>query len=152
MIDNYDYFIALAESGSISKAAERLYITHQALSLYIKNLEKKYHVIFFERSPKLVLTEYGRIYLNAAREMQFIEQNLNNQISAVDEDERGVIRFATTEGRYRLLIPYLVSEFRRMYPHVELETHYGTTVGLRENILENNMDYALLNESVRRHL
>lgn len=151
MIDNYDYFIVLAESGSISKAAERLFITHQALSLYLKNLEQKYQVIFFERGKKLRLTEYGQAYLKSAREMQFIEQNLNKQIAVIGKEEKGTIRFGTTEGRYRILIPYLVAEFRRMYPKVKVETHYGTTAGLRESILENNLDFALLNESVKRH-
>ena len=59
MFNNYEYFIALAEEENISRAAEKLFISHQCLSKYLKNLEENYHVMFFDRQPKLKLTPAG---------------------------------------------------------------------------------------------
>lgn len=145
MLNNYQYFIALAEELNISKAAERLFISHQCLSKYLKNLEQAYNVTFFERTPRLTLTIAGQAYLDMLRQVQFLESNLENQLSDIRQARTGLIRFGTTEGRFRILIPRLLSEFKRMYPEVKLEPHYATSDQLCERIARNELDMALLN-------
>ena len=81
MIQNYAYFIALAEEGSISKAAERLYVSHQGLSKYLKSLENHYGVTLFNRKPKLSLTPAGQAVYEAARQMQLLEENLETTLA-----------------------------------------------------------------------
>ena len=115
MLNNYQYFIALAEELNISKAAERLYISHQCLSKYLKNLEQAYNVTFFERTPRLSLTAAGQAYLEMLRQVQFLENNLENQLSDIRQARKGLVRFGTTEGRFRVLVPSLLSEFKRVY-------------------------------------
>ena len=126
MLNNYQYFIALCEELNISKAAERLFISHQCLSKYLKNLEQTYNVTFFERTPRLSLTAAGRAYLEMLRQVQFLENNLENQLSDIRQARKGLIRFGTTEGRFRILVPSLLSEFKRIYPEVKLETRYAS--------------------------
>ena len=65
MFTNYHYFLVLAEEGSISRAAERLFVTHQCLSKYISNLETEYGVTLFERKPVFTLTYAGKLMLEA---------------------------------------------------------------------------------------
>ena len=145
MLNNYQYFIALAEELNISKAAERLFISHQCLSKYLKNLEQEYSVTFFERTPRLSLTPAGQAYLDMLRQVQFLENNLENQLSDIRMARKGLIRFGTTEGRFRILAPSLLSDFKRMYPEVRLETHYATSDQLCESIAKNELDMALMN-------
>lgn len=52
MLNNYKYFLVLAEELNISNAAKRLYISHQSLSKYLKGLEEKHGVAFLRGSPK----------------------------------------------------------------------------------------------------
>ena len=59
MLNNYNYFITLAEELNISRAAEKLFISHQCLSKYLKNLESEYGIPLFERTPALKLTLAG---------------------------------------------------------------------------------------------
>ena len=56
-----EYFIEIVKSGSFTKAAEKLYVTHQALSLQIQALEKELGMPLFDRSNrrKLILEESG---------------------------------------------------------------------------------------------
>ncbi len=145
MLNNYAYFIALAEELNISKAAERLFISHQCLSKYLKNLEQSYNITFFERSPRMSLTSAGQAYLDMLRQVQFLEHNLESQLQDIRESRKGLIRFGTTEGRFRILVPSLLSEFKRMYPEVKLEARYATTDQLYESIARNELDMALMN-------
>lgn len=146
VLNNYQYFIALAEELNISKAAKRLYISHQCLSKYLKNLEQSYGVTFLERSPCLTLTPAGEAYLATLRQIQFLEENLESQLHDIRMSKKGVIRFGTTEGRYRILVPTLLTRFKELYPDVQLVTHYETSSQLCDAVLKNDLDLALLNK------
>lgn len=147
MLNNYNYFITLAEEKNISRAAERLFISHQCLSKYLKNLEQEYRVTFFERSPRLKLTVAGEAMLNMLRQVQFLERNLESQLDDIRQSRRGIIRLGTTEGRYRILFPDLLSQFKKIYPDVLLEVSYATSEQLTESVLKNELDIVLMNKS-----
>ncbi len=145
MLNNYQYFIVLAEELNISKAAERLFISHQCLSKYLKNLEQEYKVTFFERTPKLALTSAGQVYLDMLKQVQFLESNMENQLEDIRQSRKGLIRFGTTEGRYRVLLPSLLAQFKRIYPEVTLRAYSATTGELLDRVARNELDMALLN-------
>lgn len=151
MLNNYQYFIALAEEQNISKAAKKLYISHQCLSKYLKNLEQEYQVEFFERTPKLMLTPAGQAFLDTVRQIQTLEWNLSGQLHDIKTARHGFISFGTTEGRYRVLVPDLLTSFQEKYPNVVLNVQYGTTQQLSEDVLDNKLDIALLNQNVKPH-
>lgn len=65
MFANYRYFLVLAEEKNISRAADRLFITHQNLSKYLSNLEKECGVILCQRKPVFTLTYAGQLLLQA---------------------------------------------------------------------------------------
>ena len=147
MLNNYKYFIALADEKNISRAAEKLFISHQCLSKYLKTLEQHYDVTFFERTPQLAITPAGEAFLDTVRKIQMLEMNFESQLDDIKHSKRGSIRFGTTEGRYRILVPGLLSAFRKIYPDVMLEVSYATSEQLIENILDNELDLVLINES-----
>ena len=89
MINNYKYFLVLSEELNISNAAKRLFISHQCLSKYLKGLEQRYDVSFFNRKPKFTLTAAGKIMLDTLRQIELSEQNLENQLSDLKEDRTG---------------------------------------------------------------
>lgn len=140
MISNYHYFIALAEEGSISKAAARLFVSHQCLSKYLKGLETEYGVALFNRKPKLTLTPAGEIFYDSLRQFELIEQNLKDQISGYHDSDTGMLRLGTTEGRFRILMPEILVDFQKQYPNVELITECANSNALREMILNNQLD------------
>lgn len=143
MLNNYNYFLVLSEELNISNAAKRLFISHQCLSKYLKGLEEQYGVTFFERKPKFALTSAGKVMLETLREIEFLEQNLENQLIDIKESKSGAIRFGITEGRYSILIPKLLKEFHNLYPKVELIVHSATSPKLQEMVLNNSLDIVL---------
>lgn len=76
-IREFSYILAIVEHGSFTKAANSLYISQPSLSLYIKNMERRLGFAFFNRTNrKLVLTEEGRVYVEYARKIM----ELNNDM------------------------------------------------------------------------
>lgn len=151
MLNNYQYFITLAEEKNISRAAEKLFISHQCLSKYLKNLEQTYRISFFERTPHLKLTPAGEAMLETLQQVQFLEHNLESQLEDIRFSRKGIIRLGTTEGRYRVLIPDLISEFKIMYPDVVLDVQYAVTQQLTDRVLKNELDLVLLNQNTIDH-
>lgn len=143
MLNNYKYFLVLAEELNISRAAQRLFISHQNLSKYLKGLEEKHGVTLFERKPKFALTPAGRITLDTLRQIEFLEQNLENQLIDIKEAKSGIIRLGIPEGRYPILVPKLLKEFHSLHPKVDLVIHSATSPQMQEMVLNNSLDLCL---------
>lgn len=82
MLQNYQYFITLAETLNISHAAQKLYISHQCLSRYLKTLEHECGLTLFERKPTFALTYAGQTLLEAFREIERIEKTPNSRLKS----------------------------------------------------------------------
>ena len=147
MLNNYEYFIALAEEKNISKAAEKLFISHQALSRYLKTLEQSYRIALFDREPRLKLTPAGEAYLKMLRRIRLMEQNFENQLDDIRSSKKGRISLGMPEGRFRLLIPEILPRFKEMYPEVDLQITTSNTHQLCDSVQKGELDLAMINQS-----
>lgn len=143
---NIRYFIELSRSRSISEAAEKLHISHQSLSKYIRNLERQYQTTFFLRNPQLTLTEAGRALLESFQEISRIEDNLQNQLQELRHAQTGGLRIGMPEGRYRILLPAVVPLLKQEYPLVHLEAEATPAFQLQKKLLKNEMDVVLIDK------
>ena len=65
-------FLAVADSGTMSQAAKKLYITQPSVSQAVRELEEHYRVLLFERlSKKLYITEAGKTFYSYAKQVVF---------------------------------------------------------------------------------
>mgnify|MGYP003586288926 CR=1 FL=1 len=143
MLNKYIYFVTIAEELSISKAAQKLFISHQGLSLYLKNLEEHYGVTLLQRQPRFVLTEAGKRLLEFYRQIEFMDKNLVAQFKDMRNEVHGVVNLGIVEGRYRILVPRLLKEYRDMYPNVKLNVYNDASWNLKKRLLENELDLFL---------
>jgi DNA-binding transcriptional LysR family regulator len=81
---NLNYFITLAEEQSFSRAADKLFISQQALSKYIRRMEDELGTPCFERRPVVRLTETGQLFLDAAKKIITIESDLRRSLYKKD--------------------------------------------------------------------
>ncbi|MTI56607.1 LysR family transcriptional regulator [Geosporobacter ferrireducens] len=144
MLNNYKYFIQLAEDLNITQAATNLFISHQNLSKYLKKLESTYDVKLFTRKPKFELTYAGQILLENFKRIEVIESNLHSKMAGLKDGKTGEIRIGTTEGRLRLFMPDLIHKFKEIYPNVELRIVGTKTQELIQMIENNKIDLAII--------
>lgn len=133
------YVCKLAETGSITKAADELYISQPGLSLYISNLENNLGVKLFTRSKSAyVLTYIGEKYVERAKTMLKLQNEFNLELSSLSKGVTGRLRIGVQLRRSPYIIPEIVKEFNEKYSNIELVFKESNTKGL-EQMLDNNI-------------
>ena len=76
MKTGFEIFLLTAEELSISRAAQRAFVTQQCVSDHIKRLESEYGVTLFERKPRMKLTPAGESMLESLRNIRILEKSM----------------------------------------------------------------------------
>lgn len=143
MLQNYEYFLALAETQNISRAAQTLFVSHQCLSRYLKTLEQECGLTLFERKPSLTLTYAGQLLLDALRQVQRVEQNTTQALTELRSGNTGVVRLGLTEGRLRIFLPELLKRYQQAFPGVTLKAVSDPSTVMLQALLDNQLDLVL---------
>jgi DNA-binding transcriptional LysR family regulator len=120
--------LAVAECGSMSKASERMAISHPVVSKTISDLEHSLGVRLFDRNSKGVeLTAYGRALLNCGNVVfDEMRQGLK-QIEFLAHPDSGDLRIGCPEVEIAGIIPAVVEQFTAKYPRVRLQVIHANT-------------------------
>jgi DNA-binding transcriptional LysR family regulator len=135
------YFVAIAEEGSFTRAAERLWIAQPGLSTQIRRLEAELGIQLFRRHTRGVdLTDAGELFLERARTALAAAEDARSTGLDLGAGLVGSIRLGiATEAPWRL-VPGLLDAFARDRPDVEvmvLESYGGTLLrDLRDGRLD----------------
>jgi DNA-binding transcriptional LysR family regulator len=121
-------FCYAAQAGSISQAAERLFLSQPSVSLQIQALERELHTTLFERrGPKITLTPEGKmLYEEAWPLVEAIDQLAQRFAARRDQMETGRVDIAAGESTILYILPDYVAEFARTYPGIALKLHNVT--------------------------
>ena len=142
-LQSLQYFLAVVEEQSISKAAKKNFMTQQTMSGYIKRLEKAYNVKIFEREPRMHLTEAGHCLEKYAREILRLQGKLTNEMDDIAANLGGHLALGITPVRARLLLPQLLPDFHRQYPKIELNVQIESFKNLEQKLLDGDIDLML---------
>ena len=118
-------FIAVADSGSFSLAAEQLFLTQPAISKRVSALENELEARLFDRIGRGVsLTEAGQALLPRARNILLDLEDSVRALSNLSGEVHGTLRFGTSHhiGLHRL--PPVLKEFVHVYPEVRLDIRF----------------------------
>ena len=142
---NYEYFLTIAEEGSISKAADKLFLTQPSLSKYLKRLEENLGVELFsrERYP-LTLTKAGLIYKRYVEEVYAKERQLQQDFAEFREGLFGHVTLALTEWRGSVMLPALFPYFRERSPHITMSIREGSHQQMLYWLEHGQADFALM--------
>ena len=135
-----EYFIALSNERSFTQAAEKLNITQQTLSAHIAGVEKELGVQLVERSVPLKLTYAGEVFLEYAQGFQESKRKLMHEMGDISNDVRGCIRVGVASTRGHIIMPRVISRFRKSHPGVTVELHEGENVELIEALKQGYLD------------
>ena len=132
---NMEYFMMAAETGNITRAAERLHISQQALSDCLSRMESELGCRLFERRQGLELTYGGRQYRAAVKRMLDLYKQTVVMLNDINENIRGELRVGISYTRGQAILPMVLPEFVRRFPLVELSVQEDSTQML-ESLLE----------------
>ncbi len=139
------YFIAVADAGKVSTAAENLNVSQSAVSTAIKQLEEELEApLFHRKSGGVVLTYEGYQFVGRAQ----------NILAAVSEATRGLRRSGSTlSGNVRIgvtytvagyFIPQIMMRFGRSFPGVNVRLQERHRVEIEEMIVQSQLDIAVI--------
>jgi DNA-binding transcriptional LysR family regulator len=115
-------FVAVAQFGHLTRAAEALHLSQPALSAHIKALEEEFGVTLFERSSSgMTLTPSGRLLLAEAEQIIGAVEHLKHSAQELRGEPTGTLRLGTVLDPAVLRVGDLLVRARERYPQIAIE-------------------------------
>jgi DNA-binding transcriptional LysR family regulator len=144
-VDQLRTFIAIAETGSFTKAADVVHKTQSAVSMQMKRLEERLGRAIFARDGRASkLTEDGERLLDYAR--RIIKLNVEVLAALSDAELTGRVRLGVPDDYADRYLPEIMARFARAYPGVELTVMCEPSVDLVERVDGNDLDLAIITD------
>jgi LysR family transcriptional activator of dmlA len=124
MIDREDYrlFLAIADTGSLSRAAKLLHLTPSAVSRRLRDMETRLNVRLVNRTTRVLqLTQAGERFCIASRRVIAAMEDAESSIQELLHPVTGVLRLTSTPGFGCMVLPGLLAAFVQNYPGIQVE-------------------------------
>lgn len=116
-----NYLTTIAEEGSFTRAAEKLFVTQSALSQQIQKLEDEVGLPLLERAPRHIrLTAAGKLLSVRAHNIFKELSNAEVAIQELQGIQRGSLAVGVVQTINHYLVPQVVAQFIRDYPNIEI--------------------------------
>ncbi len=143
-----DYFLAVLEEGSISKAASRLMLSQPYLSQYIKRLEKRVGAQLFDRSKSpIMLTPAGQRFYEYTISLSNLSTQLHNDIYALNNIKDTRLAIGLTNYRAFYLLPYFLPSYHECHPEIMIDLIEELHANLFHLIRDETLDFCLMNSN-----
>ncbi|WP_370691419.1 LysR family transcriptional regulator [Affinirhizobium pseudoryzae] len=144
-------FVAIADTGNFSTAAEAVLRTPSAVSMQIKKLEDQLRTTLFLRDARSVtLTPHGEMLLSYARRMIALSNEAVSRF--VMPELSGVVRLGAADDIAERLLPSILKDFSAKFPGIMVDVTVDMSMKLRRRMEEQRLDLALVNYSCMSQL
>lgn len=144
-LEHLKAFVAVIDCGSFSAAAERLSLSQPAVSLQVRQLEKRLGATLIERVGRRAKpTAAGAALLVHAGHIDAAVASAINAVAPHASGALGRLRLGTGATACTYLLPPLLRDLRRRHPRVEITVTTGNTVDIVRAVEENNIDLGLV--------
>lgn len=142
-LDQLQAFVAIAETGSFTRAAETVFKTQSAISMQMKRLEERVgYPLFIREGRGIRMTHHGERLLDYAR--RILALNAEALAAVTDTSLDGHIRLGTPDEFADRFLPEILTRFARTHPRVEVTVICEPTPILAERIARHDLDLALI--------
>ncbi|MGW7367124.1 LysR family transcriptional regulator [Streptomyces sp. NPDC054841] len=139
------YVLAVAETASFTRAAERCHVVQSALSHQVARLEKELGARLFERTSRRVrLTTAGEAFLPAARQALEAAERARAEVAAATGEIRGKLTVGSIPTVTAVDLPAVLRDYRQRYPQVRISLRTGSSERLVEHVRDGRLDAAFL--------
>ena len=141
----FEYFLALAETGQVSKAALRCNVSQSSVTVALRGMEQTLGVPLFVRHAKgLRLTETGERFVSHARNVTNAASRAIDDIRAAPSDVGGRLRIGVTETISAYLVPSVLSMAEQHFPNLRIEVMESDRPSVEQALMDGRIDLALL--------
>ena len=143
------YIVAIAEAGSISLAAKRLYISQPSLSSLLSHVEDEIGVLLFDRDTSPLKPTYaGEQYITAAKQILGIQRNLDSHFADIRHGKEGRLVLGVGSKLLTHIFPKLIPVFMLHNPGIQIEIVEGSVDYLTEKLHSNEVDAVISNHVI----
>lgn len=134
-------FVAVAEAGHLTRAAEKLHVSQPAVSAQIKALEDELELALFERtSSGMLLTAAGARLLADAEKVLAAAQAMRNEAKALKGEVAGKVRVGTTSDPGFIRVGEFLNTTVERYPLLQVELHQEVTGAAFAKVRDGELD------------
>lgn len=137
-------FVAVAETGSFTQAAAKLYLSQPALSTVVKQLEECLGMKLFDRTTRRVsVTAHGSSFLDTAKRLLRAFEGAIDHAKAAARMEHGHVCVATLFSVATHLMPSVFGEFTQRYPGIGLSLYDANATGIQRLVKSAEADFGV---------
>lgn len=142
-------FVAVAETGSLGRAARQVNLTQPSLSRQIQSMEDRLGQQLFERGTRgMALTPAGELLLPHARHLLFEMQNTRDELAALRGLRRGTVRIGAVAAVMRTLVAETVGTMQQAAPNLKVELLEAVNDELFDALLTRQIDLAVTSGAI----
>src|SRR5215213_4554945 len=143
----------VAETKSLTKAAERLYLSQSALSLQLKELEDYFKTQLFIRQKKqMLLTKQGEIVLASGKKILEEVEYIKTAVKRATDKESGEIRFSSECYTSYHWLSNILKDFNAIYPKVQIKIEMEATRNALNYLLDDKIDVGVFEDTKNKKL
>ena len=144
-LEQLAYFVKIADTHSLTAASTELFISQQALSTSIKNLESEFHTQFFVRTPRgMALSNDGKYFYETAVQILDLSKKLYSHFSPDDMPSPGSLRIALNKKNKNHFFPKIISWFYKEYPQYNIIYDVIEKKNIINAVLEEKVDLGVI--------
>jgi LysR family hydrogen peroxide-inducible transcriptional activator len=152
-IHQIEYFVAIVETGSFSRAAERCNVAQPSLSQQVIKLEREIGQPLFDRlARRSVLTDAGKQLLPRARAILEELQTIKVEMQVENQEGYGTLTVGFIPTVAPFVLPRVIHRFGREFPNATLEVYEGLTEELVQKIIAAELDVAITSLPIKSRL
>ena len=143
-LSQLEIFLKVAQTGSVTKAAETLHLTQPAVSIQLKNFQAQFDIPLTEvMGRKIYITDFGREIAEAAENILEQVYQINFKTAAYKNELTGKLKISVVSTA-KYVIPFFLNEFLDLHPHVELSLDVTNKRTVIKNLENNEVDFSLV--------
>jgi DNA-binding transcriptional LysR family regulator len=142
-----EHFLAVAEEGTFTRAAERVGRTQPAISQSIKKLEEEVGAPLFARDVHEVsLTEAGRVLADYARRMVHLRDEALRQVTELKSLKAGTLAIAAHESAAVYLLPAPLKSYLQKFPDIKVGIYRSRLADIPRQVVDREMHVGFVKE------
>lgn len=141
----FKYFLAIAEEGNMTRAAEILHVAQPTLSKQLNKLEEMVGTKLFQRtSRQMILTEAGLALRDRAKVILELTEKTFNDLQQNDQEIQGTIKMSVAESAAFREIVKIFKQIHQEHPAIQFDIHSSDAATVTEQLDQGVVDFGLL--------